>query len=197
MRIASRGAACRARRHWRCIRASRTRPHMALRREIVDFGRLHFLNDADEIGRVRHVAIVQEETDAGTVRVLIKVIDARGVERRRAPLDAVHDIAFVEQEFGEIGAVLPGRAGDQCHTICHRLISRTFLKHSIRRSTVAKRAENGSGRGPDRATKVLRVKSCGSKAGSWSGARVARRLAVPVISGSPPCGVGLRRRSRV
>jgi hypothetical protein len=28
-------------------------------------------------------------------------------------LDAMHDVAFVEQEFGEIAAVLPGDASDE------------------------------------------------------------------------------------
>jgi len=32
--------------------------HVALRGEIVDFGRLHFLHNADEIGRIGHVAVV-------------------------------------------------------------------------------------------------------------------------------------------
>jgi hypothetical protein len=31
------------------------------------------------------------------VRIDVKVIDALGVERRRATLEAVHDIAFPEQ----------------------------------------------------------------------------------------------------
>ena len=55
-------------------------PHMALGGEIVDFRRLNFLDNANEIGRIRHVAIMQKEPDAGTVRVLVQMIDARGVE---------------------------------------------------------------------------------------------------------------------
>ena len=37
--------------------------HVALRREIVDLGRLRLLHQADQIGRVGHVAVVQEEVD--------------------------------------------------------------------------------------------------------------------------------------
>jgi hypothetical protein len=41
------------------------------------------------------------------------MIDPLGVERGRAPLDAVDDVALGEQERREIGAVLPGHAGEQ------------------------------------------------------------------------------------
>ena len=55
-------------------------PNVALGGEIVDLGWLHFLNDANEIGRIGHIAIVQKELYARSMRVLIKVIDAFGVE---------------------------------------------------------------------------------------------------------------------
>jgi hypothetical protein len=41
------------------------------------------------------------------------VVDALGVEQRAAPLDAVDDVALVEQEFGQISAVLAGDPGDE------------------------------------------------------------------------------------
>jgi hypothetical protein len=53
---------------------------VALSGKIVDFGRLHFLDNADEIGRIGHVAVVQEKPHAGAVRVLVQMIDPRGVE---------------------------------------------------------------------------------------------------------------------
>ena len=49
----------------------------------------------------------------GFVGVLVEVVDAGGVEQRRPAPDAVHDVAFAEQQLGEIGAVLAGNAGDQ------------------------------------------------------------------------------------
>jgi hypothetical protein len=42
------------------------------------------------------------------------VVDALGVEQRGAALDAVHLVALLQQEFRQIGAVLPGDAGDEC-----------------------------------------------------------------------------------
>jgi len=48
------------------------------------------------------------------VRVLVQVVDAIGVEARGASLYAVHLVAFLEQKFGQVGAVLAGYARDQC-----------------------------------------------------------------------------------
>src|SRR5678815_573787 len=47
------------------------------------------------------------------VRILVQVVDALRVEERGAPLDAVDDVALLQQKLGEIGAVLAGDAGDQ------------------------------------------------------------------------------------
>ena len=56
------------------------------------------------------------------VRILVEVLDAAGVERRRAALDAVDVVALVEQQLGEIGAVLSGDAGDERDLADPRLI---------------------------------------------------------------------------
>jgi hypothetical protein len=52
---------------------------MALGSEIADFGRPD-LHQADRVGRVCHIAMVQERHIAG-VRVLVEMIDTRSVER--------------------------------------------------------------------------------------------------------------------
>ena len=65
------------------------------------------------LGRVGHVAVMQDQAPVRLVRILVQVVDAIGVEQRRAALDAVHLVAFVEQKFREVGAVLAGNAGDQ------------------------------------------------------------------------------------
>ena len=85
----------------------------ALGGEVVDFVGLHLLDDADEAAGIGEVAVVQDELPIGLMRILIEVIDAVGVEERRAALDAVDLVAFVEEELGEVGAVLAGDAGDQ------------------------------------------------------------------------------------
>jgi hypothetical protein len=85
-----------------------------LRGEVVDLVRLGLLDDVDQGGRVGHVPVVEDEAPFRIVRVLVQVIDAVGVEQARAALDAVDDVALGEQEFGEVGAVLAGDAGDEC-----------------------------------------------------------------------------------
>ena len=87
--------------------------HVALRGQVVDLVGLHLLHDADQVAAVGQVAVVQDEAPVGFVRVLVQVVDAARVEARRAALDAVHLVALGEQEFGQIGAVLAGHAGNE------------------------------------------------------------------------------------
>ena len=68
-----------------------------------------------------HVAVVQDEAPVLLVRVLVEVIDAVGIEQGGAALDAMHIVALVEEELGQIGAVLSGDAGNQCCFLGHCL----------------------------------------------------------------------------
>ena len=68
---------------------------VALCGEIIDLRRLHFLNDADEIGGVGQVAVMQEKPRIRQMRVAIKMIDALGVEGRGSSFDAMDLVAFV------------------------------------------------------------------------------------------------------
>jgi hypothetical protein len=47
------------------------------------------------------------------VRVLIKVVNAIGIEAACSPFDTVHHIAFLKQQLREIAAVLACDAGNQ------------------------------------------------------------------------------------
>ena len=86
---------------------------VALRAEVVDLVGLHLLHHVDEARRIGEVAVMQDEAAVADVRILVQVIDPVGVEQRRPALDAVDDVALVEQELGEVGAVLAGDAGDE------------------------------------------------------------------------------------
>lgn len=86
---------------------------MALRGQIVDFVGLDLLDNADQVGRIGQVTVVQNQPQVRLVRVLIEMIDTIGVEQRAAAFDAVHFIAFCHQEFRQIGAVLSGNAGNE------------------------------------------------------------------------------------
>ena len=47
------------------------------------------------------------------VRVLVKMIDAVGIEERGAALDAVDEVALRKQELGKVCTILAGDACDQ------------------------------------------------------------------------------------
>src|ERR1700726_1116010 len=98
------------------FRAFETDADMALGGEVIDLGRPDLLHQPDQVGRIRHVAIVQQERHVAGMRILVQMIDPRGVERGRPPLDAVYGIAEAEQIFGQIGAILPGDAGKESNT---------------------------------------------------------------------------------
>jgi len=82
--------------------------------EVIDFVGLDLLQDADQAGGVGQVAMMEDEPAVGLVRVLVEVVDPLGVEQGGAAFNAVDDVALVQQELGEIRAVLAGDAGDEC-----------------------------------------------------------------------------------
>ena len=87
--------------------------HMALGTQVVDFVGLGLLDNPDQVGAVAQVAVMQHKVAVVHARVLVDMVDTRGVEQAGAPLDAVHHVAFGEQEFSQIGAILASDAGDQ------------------------------------------------------------------------------------
>jgi hypothetical protein len=56
---------------------------------------------------------MEDESSVSDMRILVKVVDAIGVEQRTAPLDAMDGIAFAQQKLGQISSVLSGDTGDQ------------------------------------------------------------------------------------
>ncbi len=69
---------------------------VALCGEIVDLVRPRLLDDAYQVCGVGEIAIVKREALLGVMGVLIDVFDPGGVERRRAPFDAVNFVTLVE-----------------------------------------------------------------------------------------------------
>jgi hypothetical protein len=56
---------------------------------------------------------MHRKPDIRFVGVLIEMVDAPGIEAGGPALDAVHLIAFGQEEFGQIGTVLAGDSGDE------------------------------------------------------------------------------------
>jgi hypothetical protein len=48
---------------------------MALGREVVDLVGLHLLHDADQVGGIGHVAVMQDHARIGLVRILVEMVD--------------------------------------------------------------------------------------------------------------------------
>ncbi len=94
---------------------------MALCAQVVDFIGLCFLHDADEVAGVAEVAVMQVEARIVDVRILVDMVHALGVERRSPALDTVDDVAFFQQQLGQVRAVLPSDAGDECDFGCGRV----------------------------------------------------------------------------
>jgi hypothetical protein len=86
---------------------------MALGAQVVNLIGLHLLDDADQVGAVGEIAVMEHQAGIALVGVLVEVIDAAGVEAAGPPLDAVHRIALFQQELGQVGTVLAGDAGDK------------------------------------------------------------------------------------
>ena len=87
---------------------------MALRCQVINLIRLHFLNNSDQIGRIGEIAVMHQKMHIGLVWVPVEMIHPAGVKRRCSPLDAMDFIAFGQQKFCQIGSVLPCDAGNQC-----------------------------------------------------------------------------------
>ena len=80
--------------------------HVALRGQVVDLLWRDRLERADEAVLVDQVAVVERQPVA-------HVVDAPGVEGAAPPHEAVNVVALVEEELGEVAAVLPSDPGDQ------------------------------------------------------------------------------------
>ena len=58
---------------------------------------VEFLNDADQIGGVSEVPVMENEISLIYVWILIKMIPTTPVEARATPIDTVNDVTFLQQ----------------------------------------------------------------------------------------------------
>jgi hypothetical protein len=99
---------------------------MALRGKIVNLSWLAFLDEADEIGCIRHIAIMQKKLRVFDVGVDVEMIDAGGIKRGGPPLDAMDDITLAEQDLSKISPVLTCGAGNECNLFRHLILISAF-----------------------------------------------------------------------
>lgn len=70
--------------------------HVTHGSQVVDFVWLDLLDDANEVGGVGQVTVVQDEVFIVDVRILIQMVNTVGIEQGCTALDAVDDIAFTQ-----------------------------------------------------------------------------------------------------
>ena len=80
---------------------------MGLRTEIVNLIGLDLVDQTTEAGSVCQVAIMKMKSNFSLVRVRVDVIQTIRIESGRPANDAMHLIAFGEQELGQVRAILP------------------------------------------------------------------------------------------
>ncbi|CAN0919023.1 hypothetical protein LINGRAHAP2_LOCUS31213 [Linum grandiflorum] len=89
--------------------------------EVVDFVRANGVEPAAEGGGVGEISVMELHPGlVGVVGVDVDVVDSLSVEVGGPPDEAVNLVALVEEELGEVGAVLAGDSGDQSNLDCRR-----------------------------------------------------------------------------
>jgi hypothetical protein len=88
-------------------------PDMRLRAEVVDLIGLNLFHNRSNAAGVGQVAIVQVKRNVHFLNIIEKMLDTARVNARNPANDAVDIVAFGEQQFGEVGAVLACNSGDK------------------------------------------------------------------------------------
>src|SRR5205085_921139 len=88
-----------------------TQTDMALAGEVINFRRTHLGENAAERGPIGEIAVMEEEALAIDIFVAAQMLDARAEKIARSPNDSMNGIAFFQQQFGQIRAVLAGDTG--------------------------------------------------------------------------------------
>src|SRR3546814_20125837 len=91
--------------------------------QIVDLGRLHRVDQADQRRGIGHVAVMQEEADAGFMTVLIEMVDTPGVDLGGWRLVKKHSRQEIQQHLGKHGANLYGGPSPQRDLVCNGEVS--------------------------------------------------------------------------
>ena len=85
---------------------------MALGSDVVYLIRLYFLDEADEVGGVGEISVVENEIPVFFMRVLVEMVHSFRIKRRGPSFEAVDLVTFFQKKFRQIGAVLAGDTGD-------------------------------------------------------------------------------------
>jgi len=84
---------------------------VALGAQVVDLVGFDPVKVPDEAGAVGQVRVVEEEPRLRLVRIAIEMVDPARVERAGAADQPVDLVALLQEQLGEVGAVLAGDPG--------------------------------------------------------------------------------------
>src|SRR5579863_1381048 len=110
---------------------------MAHGAEVINLIGFCFLNDADQVGTVGEIPIMQMKMDILFMRILVEMIHAIGIKKRTPSLNAVNLVSLIEQELTEVSAILARYARNQCdfrHIYLFRncVIFRSGFKYNVK-----------------------------------------------------------------
>jgi len=86
---------------------------VALGSQVVYLGGLHLHQDLVDAAGVGEVAVDQAQAGSLGLGRLVEMVDASGVEGAAAADDAPDLVALGQEQFGQIGPILAGDAGDK------------------------------------------------------------------------------------
>jgi hypothetical protein len=71
--------------------------NVTLSGQVINFIRHGFLNQANQIGAIGQITVVQEHVYVLFMTIMIQVIDAIGIEQGASALDAMYLVPFAQQ----------------------------------------------------------------------------------------------------
>jgi hypothetical protein len=80
--------------------------------QVIHLRRLHLFQDLAQGGAIGEIPIVEKQPGVGIVGIHIDVVDAVGIEGAGAAENAVDFIVFLQQQLGQVRAILAGDAGN-------------------------------------------------------------------------------------
>ena len=83
------------------------------RTEIINFVGLDLVEQTTKSGCVCQVSVMKMERNVSLVRIRVDVVQTIGIEGGRPANDAMHLVAFGEQELGQVRTVLPRDSGNE------------------------------------------------------------------------------------
>src|SRR5579862_5241331 len=90
-----------------------THAHVTLRRQIVNFIRLHCIEHTPQASAVSDIAIMQHHFWLGIMRIHIEMFETPGVECRGSSDDAMDLIATIRKKLRKVRSILAGDPSDQ------------------------------------------------------------------------------------